>query len=368
MTMSIRWGSMLASRQPSKLTRLATNRAAVTLLALSCSVAAVAQVQDIYRINDAQFGTSLQHRQLDLAPGKEFVMADLNGPGKVTYLYFTDSGFGSIYEGIVLKVFWDNASEPSIRVPLSDFFGALVSEFSTKSIDYQSLPMQINHFCHMSYMPMPFGKRARFVLENDGDSTYSHEVAYAIDYEKNSSYEHEVSRLHAAWNRSNPVVNGVHPLLEITGKGQYIGNFLQVKSNSEGWWGEGKTIFDIDGKAIVHTDSSEDEYGSSWGFERTFSSPYSGYIQTDDRMNRMYRWYLTNPVRFEKSLRVTIQNLRVSGQFPTVEEAVKHREPSDDDYTSVVFWYQEGAHPAPILLSYSERIAPSRRASHLDPK
>jgi hypothetical protein len=324
-------------------------------------------LQDIYRINDSKFGSTHEHRQLDLAPGKEIVLGDFSGPGKVTYLYFAEGSGGSIYEGLVLKVFWDDAAEPSIRVPLSDFFGGFVGEFATKSIDYYSLPMQVNHFCHMSYLPMPFEKRARFVLANDGDKTYSQEFLWSIDYEKNSSFEREASRLHAAWNRSNPVVKGAHPMLEITGKGQYIGNFLQVKKNSRGWWGEGKTTFDIDGKAIIHTDSSEDEYGSSYGFERMFSSPYSGYIQMDERMNRMYRWYLTNPVRFQKSLRVTIENMRVHGYFQTVEEAVKHREPSDDDYTSVVFWYQEGAHPAPPLPPYPERMAPSKRASHPNP-
>jgi hypothetical protein len=46
----------------------------------------------------------------------------------------------------VLKVFWDEAVEPSIRVPLWAFFGAL----ERKTIDYQSLALRINHYCYMS--------------------------------------------------------------------------------------------------------------------------------------------------------------------------------------------------------------------------
>jgi hypothetical protein len=34
----------------------------------------------------------------------------------------------------VLKVFWDDEKEPSIHVPLADFFGAI----GGKTIDYQS--------------------------------------------------------------------------------------------------------------------------------------------------------------------------------------------------------------------------------------
>lgn len=316
---------------------------------------AAAQVTDIYRINDGIFDAHVEYHQVDLAPGKEIVLGNLSGPGKITYFYITDDsqyhptqGSGFAYPGLVLKVYWDDAAEPSILVPLWSFFGS----FGRKTIDYQSLPMQINHYCYMSYLPMPFSKGARLVLLNDGDETYSRSMAWGIDYEKNAAYANESSRLHVAWSRSNPTVNSIHPLLEITGKGQYIGNFLQVNTNYEGWWGEGDTIFDVDGEKITHSPGTEDEYGSTWGFERTYSYSYSGYIQMDKGENRMYRWYLANPVRFTKSLRVQIQDQRFdNGQIP-----------SKDDYTSVVFWYQEGAHPAPAILPYAERTADSKGA------
>jgi hypothetical protein len=147
----------------------------------------------------------------------------------------------------------------------------------------------------------------------------------------------------------------MHQLLETTGKGQYIGNFLQVNTKYEGWWGEGDTIFHVDGKALTHTPGTEDEYGSCWGFEHTYSYVYSGYIQMDEGKNRMYRWYIANPVRFQKSLEVEIQNQRADGGAQV---------PSRDDYTSVAFWYQEGAHPAPALPPYAERVAPSRGAEY----
>ena len=112
----------------------------------------------------------------------------------------------------------------------------------------------------------------------------------------------ENSRLHAAWNRSNPTRDGMHPILDVTGQGQYVGNFLQVDTKYQGWWGEGDTIFHVDGKASTHTPGTEDEYGACWGFDHTYSYVYSGYIQMDEGQNRMYRWYLANPVRFQKSL------------------------------------------------------------------
>lgn len=351
-------------------TRLSTTWLATSLLALLLCVSASAQVQDIYRINNGTFAAHVEYHQVDLAPGKELVLGDFTGPGKVTYFYYTDSSAagGFTYPGLVLKIYWDDATEASVQVPLWNFFGA----FGHKTIDYQSIMMQINHYCYMSYLPMPFSKRARFVLLNDGDETYSSSAVWGIDYEKNQAYEQEPSRLHAAWARSNPTRDAIHPMLNIRGKGQYIGNFLQVNTNYKGWWGEGDTIFDVDGEQITHTPGTEDEYGSTWGFEHTFSYLYSGYIQMDEDKNRMYRWYIANPVRFQKSLRVQIENQGDSPQSQNVDIADPNKgsdnpnkQPArQDDYTSVVFWYQEGAHPAPTLPPYAERVAPTRAATY----
>ena len=345
--------SFCASRPPFRNTVLLLG----WTLALLYSAPARAQLDGLFRITDGSFANHVEYHPVKLAPGKEFVMADFAGPGRITYFYYTDDGNGHpndgtgfMYPGLVLEVFWDDATVPSIRVPLWAFFGA----FDRETIDYQSLPMQINHYCYMSYLPMPFSRRARFVLVNDGDEEYSRSVAYGIDYEKDPAFLAEKSRLHAVWNRSNPTRDGIHQLLEVSGKGQYIGGFLQVNTKYAGWWGEGDTIFHVDGKALTHTPGTEDEYGSTWGFEHTYSYVYSGYIQMDRGKNRMYRWYLTNPVRFQKSLKVEIQNQRFDGAQLV----------SQDDYTSIAFWYQEGARRATALLPYAERIAPSRGADY----
>jgi hypothetical protein len=123
------------------------------------------QVQNLFQITDATSGSHVEYHPLDLAKGGEFQLADLAGPGKVTYFYITDNSRGHFYAGLVLKVFWDGETTPSINVPLSDFFGAIAGE----TIDYHSALIDINHLCYMSYLPMPFSRRARFVLANDGD-------------------------------------------------------------------------------------------------------------------------------------------------------------------------------------------------------
>lgn len=317
---------------------------------LGAETATAQGLRGLYRINGNVSRSHVEYHQVTIPRGKEIVLADLKGPGKVTYWYITDNTDGKWYPGLVLKVFWDEETEPSINVPLADFFGAI----GGKTIDYHSLPMQINHLCYMCYLPMPFSQRARFVLLNDGDRNYSQSVAYGIDYEQGQEFAREKSRLHGAWRRSNPTKESMHTILEVRGRGQYVGNFLQVYSRFEGWWGEGDTLFHPDGKATTHTPGTEDEYGSCWGFGKLFQNAYCGYLENTKGQNRMYRWYLANPIRFQQSLKVEIQNQRYEkGQIP-----------SRDDYTSMAFWYQEEPHRPVVLQPFAERTAPSRAVEY----
>ena len=171
-------------------------------------------VPDLYQITGGVTHTQSEFHGFSVPKGGELVLADLKGPGKVTYFYITDNTGGNWYPGLVLKIFWDDAADPSIHVPLADFFGAI----GGKSVDYQSGPMQVNKKCFMSYLPMPFSKRARFVLANDGDRDYNQQLAYGVDHEESAAFDKEKSRLHCEWRRSNPVKNGQHTMLEAQGR------------------------------------------------------------------------------------------------------------------------------------------------------
>lgn len=316
------------------------------------------ELHDLYRLSENSFDSHVEYHDLKIPKGAEATLADLRGPGKVTYWYITDNSEGKWYPGLVLKVYWDDEPQPSILVPLSDFFGAM----GGKTIDYQSAPMQITHFCYVCRLPMPFSKRARFILANDGERDYAQAIAYGIDYERGQEYELERSRLHCAWRRSNPTENALHTILEARGRGHYVGNFLQVHTNFKDWWGEGDTIFHVDGKAITHTPGTEDEYGSCWGFGSLYAQPWLGHLQDEKGDNRMYRWYLTDPVRFAASLKVEIQNQHPGGAYSFDRQA-----PSRDDYTSVAFWYQTEPHQAIGLQPFAERTAPTRAAKDKQP-
>lgn len=61
----------------------------------------------------------------------------------------------------------------------------------------------------------------------------------------------------------------------------------------------------------------------------------------------LYRWHITDPIRFEKDLKVTIQDLgwRAGGRYL----------PQKSDIASVAFWYQAEPHNKfPEMVSWEE--------------
>ena len=98
----------------------------------------------------------------------------------------------------------------------------------------------------------------------------------------------------------------------------------------------------------------EDYFCGSYGYEERpgpegkniytdFSTPYTGFYRVKDQ-NRFgqYRWHVTDPVRFEKDLKVTIQSLGWQSEGRYL--------PLQDDLASVAYWYQTEPHlPFPKL-------------------
>lgn len=101
--------------------------------------------------------------------------------------------------------------------------------------------------------------------------------------------------------------------------------------------------------------------GGAWNFEYPkgeycrFSSPYSGLHQiirpdglySSQQRFGMYRFHLTDPVRFDQDLHVEIQALgwRSEGRYL----------PLQDDIASVGYWYQTEPHrPLPPLPDVDE--------------
>ncbi len=280
-------------------------------------------------------------------------VADVAGPGAVQQIWLTL--FPDRWRTTILRMYWDGEETPSVEVPVGDFF---CSGWCQRA-NITSLAVNVNPAGGFNcYWEMPFRKSARITLENIGDEATT--VYYQVNYTLTEVPE-DAAYFHAQWRRSNPLpYKGVHTLLDgVQGWGQYIGTYIAWGVNNNGWWGEGEIKFfmdDDDEFPTICGTGTEDYFGGAWNFEHpkgeygVFSGPYTGLpqvikpdglYQAQQRFG-MYRWHITDPVRFERALRVTIQALGW--------RSGRRYLPLQDDIASTSFWYQNEPHaPFPAL-------------------
>jgi hypothetical protein len=263
---------------------------------------------------------------ISIAPGAVFELADITGPGVVRQIWLTPAGCA--WRHVILRMYWDNQDQPSVEVPLGDFFAVGWGGFAWSGhAQISSLPVCVNPGSALNcFWEMPFRGRCRMTIENI--STGDTRIYYQVNYELGEVGD-DAAYFHAQFRRSNPLpYKQVHSILDgVVGQGHYIGTYVAWGANTNSWWGEGELKFYLDGDdewPTIASTGTEDYFLGSYNFwvngrYQTFSTPYSGLAQviipdgTDPRLTQsrfgMYRWHLTDPIRFSTDLRVTMQAL-----------------------------------------------------------
>ncbi|MDB5017960.1 MAG: hypothetical protein JWQ84_2792 [Mucilaginibacter sp.] len=291
-----------------------------------------------------------------------YTVAEIDGSGAIQHIWMTPTGN---WRYSIIRFYWDDETTPSVEAPVGDFFCMGWGKYSA----LQSLAVVVNPGSAFNcYWPMPFRKKCRITMENidDKDMTLYYQVDYTLtEVPKDAGY------FHAQFRRVNPLpLKKDYVLVDsIKGKGQYVGTYLAYGSNKNGWWGEGEIKFFMDGDTefpTINGTGTEDYFCGSYDFDSNhknpgggetsqyteFCSPYSGLpqvIRGDGHYSiaqrfGLYRWHIADPIRFEKDLKVTIQDLgwHSDGRYM----------PLQDDIASVVFWYQSEPHGAfPVFPS-----------------
>jgi hypothetical protein len=283
-----------------------------------------------------------------------FTVAEIDGPGAIQHIWMTPTGN---WRNSIIRFYWDDEKTPSVEAPVGDFFCMGWGKYSP----LQSLAVCVNPGSAFNcYWPMPFRKKCRITMENidNKDMVLYYQVDYTLtDVPSDAAY------FHAQFRRVNPLpYKGVYTLVDgIKGKGQYVGTYMAWGVHNNGWWGEGEIKFYIDGDTkypTINGTGTEDYFCGSYDFDTRkkneagveevnyseFTTPYSGlcqvikgdgHYQVSQRFG-LYRWHITDPIRFDKDLKVTIQALgwRSEGRYL----------PLQDDIASTVFWYQTEPH------------------------
>jgi len=294
-----------------------------------------------------------------------FTMAEISTSGSIQHIWMTPTG---TWRYSIFRIYYDDETTPSVEVPVGDFFCMGWNQYSP----LRSLAVCVNPGSAFNcYWPMPFRKKCKITMENIDDKDMV--LYYQIDYTE-TEIPSDAAYFHAQYRRVNSVpYKEDYTLIDnISGKGQYVGTYLAYGSKNNGWWGEGEIKFFMDGDTQFPTicgTGTEDYFCGSYDFDRPvknaagvesseyteFNTPYTGLCQVIrgdghyDVAQRfgLYRWHITDPIRFEKNLRVTLQDLgwRHDGRYLNLQ----------DNISSVVYWYQTEPHnPFPKLPSKDE--------------
>ena len=287
-------------------------------------------------------------------------IAEIDGPGAIQHIWMTPTGN---WRYSILRFYWDDETTPSVEVPVGDFYCLGWGKFAPVT----SLAIVANPGSGLNcYWPMPFRKKCRITMENidNADMVLYYQVDYTLtEVPKDAGY------MHAQFRRVNPLPYKKDYVLvdSIRGKGQYVGTYMAYGSNKNGWWGEGEIKFFMDDDTefpTINGTGTEDYFCGAYDFDThsvnksgvetseytVFSGPYTGLpqvIKGDGHYEiaqrfGLYRWHIMDPIRFDKDLKVTIQDLgwHHDGRYM----------PLQDDIASTVFWYQTEPHnPFPKL-------------------
>jgi hypothetical protein len=294
-----------------------------------------------------------------------FTLAEINTSGSIQHIWMTPTGN---WRYSIIRFYWDDETTPSVEVPVGDFFCMGWGQYAP----VQSLAVTVNPGSAFNcYWPMPFKKKCKITMENMDDHDML--LYYQVDYIE-TKVPDDAAYFHAQYRRVNPLpLKQDYVLVDsIKGKGQYVGTYMAYGSNKNGWWGEGEIKFFMDGDTkfpTINGTGTEDYFCGSYDFTThkkntagvdvsaytEFSGPYTGMPQVIHGDGHyaiaqrfgLYRWHITDPVRFDNDLKVTIQDLGWHGDGRYM--------PLQDDISTVVFWYQtEPHHTFPKLPSKDE--------------
>ncbi|MBE5967869.1 MAG: DUF2961 domain-containing protein [Lachnospiraceae bacterium] len=275
--------------------------------------------------------------------GETFELANIDGPGAIQHIWMTPTGK---WRNTIIRFYWDGLENPSVECPVGDFFCSGWQDYSQIS----TLAVCVNPGSAFNcYWTMPFRKNCRITLENrsEEDVVYYYQIDYTL-----TEVPEDAAYFHAQFRRVNPLpYKDVYTILDgVKGKGHYVGTYMAWGVNNNGWWGEGEIKFFLDGDTEYPTicgTGTEDYFCGSYDFEDPYShdkyldftTPYGGFYEVrrdelykSQKRFGMYRFHITDPIRFDHDLKVTIQALgwREGGRYL----------PLQDDISSIAFWYQ----------------------------
>ncbi len=289
---------------------------------------------------------------------KRVTVANLKGPAVITMIHFAMPQVLKLNRDVLLRMYWDGETTPSVDVPVVDFF-----------CDPAGLREQVNTALvnkrrgFNAYFPMPFRRAARIELVYDGPLQPGEELwkimpCYSyVTYKAANRIGKDAGYFHASWRQEALLLGKTDYLaLEARGRGKFVGWNVTVRQPGHGYPVDENEKFFVDGERTASTEFQglEDSFGFSWGFPESESLfPLTGYFPFF-KGAAAYRFFTQDAIAFSKSLRVMIG-------FGDNEDPGFRRDFSKPGstlhFSSTVYWYQVEPHaPLPGMPPAAERV------------
>lgn len=336
----------------------------------------------MYAIGD-NFDASCKSYSSELTKGTQTLL-NTHDSGALTYLAFeinpenyTSKQLDLLLRQTLLSIYWDGENNPSVCVPLGDFFGSSPGYHLVKTL---SLGMTEKRMYSNWYMPYSEGVKIEILYEG------TENIPFTFSFKKENLSEKEANnqlRFHAKWHDGNFkelsdkdfAKNGQRypdwPLLLTEGEGRFCGVHLHVldrwKRPSDNWWyghgetkpidwwwGEGDEKFFVDGETFPSTfgTGSEDYIGYAWAAKPPFAlfdSPFAAQSNMPVDGNGH-----TSVVRLQ-----ICDNIPFTKKFEAFIEKYKQDHWGENGickYEVTPFWYQEkGSNDNYIFPDLSKR-------------
>lgn len=350
---------------------------------------------------------------ITIPAGKACVIAEVEGSGVIQHIWMTIASQDQYsFRKVLIKMYWDHESDPSVESPVGDFFGVghgVASHYVSAPLNMITTQGVIENKAAMnSFFEMPFRQAARIEIVNECE--HDMVLYYYVDYVERAVSD-DSFYFHASWRRESPTKGLVdlealkvehdkqdspnfadrkvyeianltgeenYVLLDAVGEGHYVGCNLSIDHINPmpgfSWPGEGDDMFFIDGEPWpprLHGTGTEDYFCAAWGYPSgKYDSPYHGVslyaplrghgdtwkenntYSFNDYSGKItqYRFHIADPVIFNKSLLFSIEH--------------GHGNAQSNDYSSVAYWYQREPHKQfPEMLPVVKRLPFSEKES-----
>jgi len=268
----------------------------------------------------------------DLNPGSSYKNNSVdNEPGRIFsfLLKISASNIADALRNCQLEIFFDDINKPYISAPLGDFFAT-----APGLNKFRSLPLGVlDDGVMYSHWVMPFKRNYELRITNYSDERVSLKGNIISSKKK---WNDGTRYFHTEWIDLNNQPTRPYfdwTILDVQGKGAFVGTMMQIYNPVRKWWGEGDEKIFVDGEIFpsVFGTGTEDYFGYAWGDQTIFSYAFHNQPRAD---GPKYSGNTCNS-RFQ-----IIDNIPFDKSFEFDMEVWTHTS-TTVSLASTVYWYAE---------------------------